>query len=641
MESVDQCRAAPLVGEACRLALEYPPDQEHADAIRREVIALHQPLCDETDDARFLARFTQLGGKIDLYEAQYGDERANIASKRALSCQMLGFQILDLSHRAASSFPPRPLPPEPEIRRAFAALERACAELPKLQKPTKLALNVEVKMREPAALACLALGDARRTGAVEGDPARARPYYDRVCNGEGTRSCGTFVVDDRARTLACCIAAGVDKETDQFFSKAWSSRQEANRAAQHTGRLSEAIAALDARVAEHATGPILEAAGRALALVGDGDEAAAERVHRAMEGVHAPMLASHHFLAGDPTYLANYDQKVPAKNAPSFVRFRAEARAFHLEHARAAAAASQRGAARFHAKAAARFGGDLALANEAEKNLAEALAIAPHIAPLKGPCAFLQLPAPAAGFPLSASLDVATCQRDDRRSTREDPYTYQVSETYQDRGGSAPRQVTRTVKECHEIPTQSCTGKNGWSCYSSGSRQECKDVTRTETVMGQESVTRTRMVPRTGTRTVQHRELTFVISAKVKISAGKLHFELPFQFERKLDQQAWSTPQGSQSWPAEVFEPLERAAASALSIALGGDAGPLAELRAARTREAMERGIAAAKAGREAEAEDAFVTYLRLGGAPTDEVTRWFQDRYGASAALLGELVKG
>ena len=127
-----------------------------------------------------------------------------------------------------------------------------------------------------------------------------------------------------------------------------------------------------------------------------------------------------------------------------------------------------------------------------------------------------------AGTPATLRVELA-CKSSVRNFDTDETYTYYVQESYtEDQIGT--RSVPNTVyepghMECHQVPSTSYSGGHSSTTYSS----QCTTTpgtTRTDyrTETTHTPVTRTRSVPRTGTRVVHHIEWTTLTDGRAQVS---------------------------------------------------------------------------------------------------------------------------
>ncbi len=218
----------------------------------------------------------------------------------------------------------------------------------------------------------------------------------------------------------------------------------------------------------------------------------------------------------------------------------------------------------------------------------------------------------AKGVLVQTRLDVGRCQPNVDESSRQEAYTYYVSESYQ------------TTETHYDTVTE----QQGQNCYTSfgpngTTHQNCTPNYVTRSVPRTVTVTKTRQVPRTGYKTIVTRVFTFEVSGSVKMTAEERTVLQPFAVTGRTVQT--TTTGGPEGTHVEGGD-----ASDAEREALGRAERALAEARVRmdqeRARAWLDKAARAESQGRELEAEDAHVTALRITGKPSAE-TRVFAER--------------
>lgn len=216
------------------------------------------------------------------------------------------------------------------------------------------------------------------------------------------------------------------------------------------------------------------------------------------------------------------------------------------------------------------------------------------------------------GVVVATRLDVGRCEPQTSESSRQEAFTYYVTESYQ---------TTETRYESvQEYAGQDCRptfGSSGSSSQTCSPRYVTRQVPRTETV------TKQRQVPRTGYKTIVTTTFDFEIQGAVRMSAEERVVSQPFSARGHAVQTTTSGgPEGTHT-EGGTADDARREAYARADHALGE---ARARMDAERARAWIERAGRAEQQGRELEAEDAHATALRITGATSPE-TRVFAQR--------------
>ena len=442
-----------------------------------------------------------------------------IAYARSRSCLYLGLEALGLGRVAV---PGRPMlgdvQREANPKRGVSLVARSCGFMSAL--PTNRSPK---SARVPAALACTVLGDAYALGVITYNPARAETAYTTACEtelearSEGDAASMAFEhrgPEFRGACQAFRTPTGVYL-TDAHWAEVGRSRVQAAKAdkerlrleaeahkehlrleaedqqlktqrtvyEKHLGELRGGLANLTPaqRVAAVQNALLLtQVSAETKAALGApvlGPILQDALVQLASRKGYAPVgEATRDLLVSAPASDARWSELRGA-----LARFRSDAAAYFLKKSNGAG--SHAAAAAMYLALAVQFGAQPQNAPDVKRRFVDATNLTAELPPLKGDCAFLSprgiTPSPT-GPRILAAVAIDACNKTERRFTSDDPYTEDVEESHTSLGQKRRQTMTRTVPDCRTVLIQTCTGKESFSCYTSGSRQECNG-TRTET----------------------------------------------------------------------------------------------------------------------------------------------------------------
>lgn len=281
------------------------------------------------------------------------------------------------------------------------------------------------------------------------------------------------------------------------------------------------------------------------------------------------------------------------------------------DHMARAAAAMERasGAALLEARLAETYGVvEYDFASMRERAMREARAVGFVVRPTVGvPCPWVQPLAQevmsrgvASGDPLT--IRVLTCDRARLEDSIQEPYTW--TEIVREEADE-----TRTEYRAEQVrePVAGCTNPDDARCY--------RLVTRSVPVQRTVRVPRPRTVSHDGTRTVRREHLEVQLGGEVTVDHGGAQFALPFVFNRAVDQRAWETPQGSQSF-AITLDGLSRRALEAVQDRASGIPQVADALLRPRVASLHAEALAARAAHDRVREEHLLALHWLSGGAP-------------------------
>lgn len=218
----------------------------------------------------------------------------------------------------------------------------------------------------------------------------------------------------------------------------------------------------------------------------------------------------------------------------------------------------------------------------------------------------------ARGVVVATRLEVGRCAPTEEETSRREPYTYYVTESYT---------TTETRYETRSEPDgQDCRTVYGPRGSTS---QSCTPRTTTRTYPKTETVTRQRQVPRTGYRTIVTTTFTYELSGAARLAAEERALTHPFSVSGKAVRTV--TTGGPEGTRVEGGGP-EDAARDAEARAEAALAEGRRRMDAERARAWLDKAARAEGQGKILEAEDAHATAVRALGAVLPE-TRVFAER--------------
>jgi hypothetical protein len=538
--------------------------------------------------------------------------------------------------------------------------------------------------RAPSVLACTLLGDAYALGIVDLDLTRAAASYQAACSAEEyvhwwrddfvtckERPCPRKQIEEEAarfheafegQRYACEAVHPADRAQDCLRTKdcldvaekaprpvylggtVWATlgvqrwraathglevaRQGAVTAAA-SAAYGERLQQLSSKIANLSPSEQVNAVGRELS------ERQGNLEERATLGlpIYAPIvLAALPRIAAKEEYFAvaestNAIQTSAVEGDPRWaalrtavVKFRAEAAAYYVR--KVAAAGGRLAAAATYGVLADSFGAKLVDRVALRRSFRDATQVSIKLPAPWGACGFLTGATVPSSGPIGPSTEVdfafTTCKKGERPVGSRSPSTPAHSTTRVTR--SERRTFTRTVPDCHTVYTRTCTGKESWSCYTSGSKQECNG-TKTESYQADVEVAhdeeRSSAAGNAGERFID-------IEGDVTAQLGARRLKVPFVFKKSLE--------GTGS-----FDSLASDANAALYAILAHSIRD--HFRAELAKDAVAAGDVAARAGKSDEADDAYLTAVGYGGSFTPSMSAWFDKRWSLGEKRVRELV--